>query len=77
VPGRGARATRRSGEMAGGASERRAHRRGSFHGGAARSEGNGGQGRCPVVVVGSSQYGKVLGARAVAGVASMEREGSR
>jgi hypothetical protein len=62
--------------MAGGTSERRAHQRGSFHGGAARSEGNDGEGQRPVVVIGSSQFGKVVRARAVVGVASMEREGS-
>jgi hypothetical protein len=72
-----ARATRRSGEMAGGASERRAHERGSFHGGAARSKGNGGEGRRPVVVVGNSRFGKVARARAVVGVALTEQEGSR
>jgi hypothetical protein len=54
----------------------RAHQRGSFHGGAARSEGNDGEGQRPVVVIGSSQFGKVVRARAVVGVASMEREGS-
>jgi hypothetical protein len=42
--GRGARATRRGGKTARGTSEMRAHRRGSFHGGTARSEGNGGGG---------------------------------
>jgi hypothetical protein len=76
-PGRGARATRRDGETVGGTSQRRAHWRGSFHGGAARPEGNGGEGRRSVVVVGSSRFEKVAGARAVVGVASMKREGSR
>jgi hypothetical protein len=45
-PGRGARATWHGGETTEGTSERRAHWRGSFHKGAARSEGNGGEGRC-------------------------------
>jgi mRNA-degrading endonuclease toxin of MazEF toxin-antitoxin module len=63
--------------MAGGTSERRAHRRGSFHGEMARPEGNDGEGRRPVVVVDSSRFRKVTGARVVVGVASTEREGSR
>jgi hypothetical protein len=63
--------------MAGGTSERRAHQRGSFHGGVARSEGNGGEGRRPVVVVGSSRFGKVVGAWVVIGVVSTEQEDSR
>jgi hypothetical protein len=75
--GRGARATRRGGKMAGGTSERRAHRRGGFHGGTARPEGNGGEARRPMVVVGNSWYRKVVGTRAIVGVASTEREGSR
>jgi hypothetical protein len=58
-PGRGARATWRGGETAGGTSERRAHRRSSFHEGAARPEGNGGEGWRPVVVVDSSRFRKV------------------
>jgi hypothetical protein len=62
--------------MAGGTSERRAHRRGRFHGGAAQPEGNGGEVWRPVVVVGSSRFGKVARAQAVVGVASMEQEGS-
>jgi hypothetical protein len=57
--------------MAGGTSERRAHRRGRFHGGAAQPEGNGGEVWRPVVVVGSSRFGKVARAQAVVGVASM------
>jgi hypothetical protein len=76
-PGRGARATRHDGETAGGALERRAQRRGSFHRGAARPEGNGRDGRRLVVVVGISQFGKVARVRAVIGLASMKREGSR
>jgi hypothetical protein len=64
--------------MTGGTLERRDHQRGSFHGGAARPEGNGGEGQRPVVVVvGSSWFGKVAGARAVVGVVWTEGEGSR
>jgi hypothetical protein len=63
--------------MAGGTSERRALRRGSFHRGVARPEGNGGEGQHPVVVVSSSWFGKVAGAWTVVGVVSTEREGSR
>jgi hypothetical protein len=43
---------------------------GNFHGGTAQPEGNGGEGRRPVVKVGGSQFGKVVGTRAVIGVAS-------
>jgi hypothetical protein len=63
--------------MAGGTSERRAHRRGSFHGGMTRPEGNDGEGRCPMVVVGSSWFRKVARARVIVGVASTEWEGRR
>jgi hypothetical protein len=77
MPGRGARATRRDGETTGGLSERRAHRRGSFHGGATRPDWNGGEGRRPVVGVGSLWFEKVAGAQAVTRVAWTEREGSR
>jgi hypothetical protein len=62
--------------MTGGTTERRAHRRGSFHGGTTQPEGNGGEGWRPMVVVGSSQFGKVARARVVIGVPSTEREGS-
>jgi hypothetical protein len=54
--GKGARATRHGEEMTGGTSERKAHWRGSFHGGVAQSEGNNSEGWSPVVVVGSSQF---------------------
>jgi hypothetical protein len=70
-------ATRRGGETAGGTSERRAHQRGSFHGGVARPEGNVSEGRRSVVVVGSSRIEKVAGAWAIVGVVSTAREGSR
>jgi hypothetical protein len=65
--------------MTGGTLEKRDHQRGSFHGGAARPEGNGSEGQRPVVVVvvGSSWFGKVAGAQAVVGVVSTEGEGSR
>jgi hypothetical protein len=74
---RGARATQCGGETGGGTSERRAHRRGSFHGGATRLEGNCGEGRRLVVVVGGSRLGMVVGTRAIVGVASTERKSSR
>jgi hypothetical protein len=70
----GARATRRGGGSAGGASGWRAHQRGGFHGGTARPKGNGDEGWCLVVVVNSSRFGKVAGARAVVGVASVEQK---
>jgi hypothetical protein len=63
--------------MTGGTSERRAHRRGSFHGGTTQPEENGGEGRRPVVVVGSSWFRTVVGARAIVGMASMEPLGSQ
>jgi hypothetical protein len=63
--------------MTGGTSERRAHRTGSFHRGTARPEGNIGEGRRLVVVVGSSWFGKMVEAQAAVGAASMEWEGSR
>jgi hypothetical protein len=44
---------------------------GSFHGGTTQPEGNGGEGRRPVVEVGGSRFGKVVGTLAVVGVASM------
>jgi hypothetical protein len=50
---------------------------GGFHGGVARPEGNGGEGRRPVVQVGGSWFGKVVGTWAVVGVALMERIGGR
>jgi hypothetical protein len=46
---------------------------GGVHGGAARPEGNGGEGRRPVLEVGGSRLGKVVGTRAVIGAASTER----
>jgi hypothetical protein len=58
----------------GGGRARRAHRRGGFHGGTARPKGNSGEGRRPVVVVGSSWLEKVARTRAVIGVALMEQE---
>jgi hypothetical protein len=45
---------------------------GGVHGGAAWPEGNGGEGRCPVVEVGGSRLGKMVGTRAVVGAASAE-----
>jgi hypothetical protein len=42
---------------------------GSVHGGAARPEGNNGEGRRPVVEVGSSWLGKVVRTQAVVGAA--------
>jgi hypothetical protein len=43
----------------------------------ARSEGNGGEGWRSVMEVGSSQFRKVVGTRAVVGVASTERVSGR
>jgi hypothetical protein len=48
-----------------------------FPRGAARSEGNGSEGRHPVVEVSGSRLGKVVGTRAVVGVASMESVGGQ
>jgi hypothetical protein len=50
---------------------------GGFHRGTARPEGNGGDRRRPEVEVGDSRFGKVVGTRAVVGVASTERVGGR
>jgi hypothetical protein len=69
---RGTRATQCGGKTAGGTSEWRAHRRGSFPGGTARPEGNDGEGWRPMVVVGGLQFRKVVGTRVVVGVASTE-----
>jgi hypothetical protein len=46
---------------------------GGVHGGVAQPEGNGGEGRRPVLEVGGSRLGKVVGTRAVIGAASTER----
>jgi hypothetical protein len=56
---------------------RRAHRRGGFHGGAARPSGNSGEGRCPVEAVDSSRFGNVAGAWEVIGVALVQQEENR
>jgi hypothetical protein len=48
---------------------------GGFHLGTARSKGNNGEGQRPVVEVGDSQLGKVVGTWEVVGVASMEHVG--
>jgi hypothetical protein len=50
---------------------------GGVHGGTARPEGNGGEGRRPVVEVGDSRLGKVVGTRAVVGAVSTERVGGQ
>jgi hypothetical protein len=50
---------------------------GSVHGGMARPVGNDSDGQCPVVEVGGSWFGKVVGTRAVVGVASTERVGGQ
>jgi hypothetical protein len=50
---------------------------GSVHGGAAQPEGNGGEGRRPVVEVGGSRLGKVVRTRAVIGAASTECAGGQ
>jgi hypothetical protein len=54
-----------------------AHQRVVSTGGAARLEGNGGEGWHPVVGVSGSRLGKVVGTRAVIGATSMERVGDR
>jgi hypothetical protein len=48
---------------------------GSVHGGAARPEGNGGEGWRPVVEVSGSWPGKVVGTRVIVGAKLMERVG--
>jgi hypothetical protein len=50
---------------------------GGVHGGTAQPEGNGGEGRRPVVEVGDSWLRKVVGTRTVIGVASTERVGGQ
>jgi hypothetical protein len=47
--------------------------KGGVHGGAARPKGNDREGRRPVVEVGGSRLGKVVGTWVIVGVASTER----
>jgi hypothetical protein len=57
--------------------EREGSPEGGVHGGTARLEGNGGEGRRPVVEVDGSRFRNVVRTRAVVGVPSIERIGGR
>jgi hypothetical protein len=57
--------------------EREGSPEGGVHGGTARLEGNGGEGRRPVVEVDGSRFRKVVRTRAVVGATSTDHVGGR